>query len=516
MKTDIAQYLLSDGPKLTGDIVRHLKHAGLSPEAARQRLARRPKTVKTLAGLSFPKNARFYYHETQFGGNRYWDNLFHALTTGSPTYGPAIAALVAQGGIVPKEFFPIISGAPLKQKKKTGSDAVLARLSAIGFLKECVIGDSPVVSLHANHSFPVDLDGYAARLTVQRVLLDAIADWARKLAIVSYNKVDIRERGRKLPQFGTHAFDLCAPSYLSPMVRYSGGKPSPGFLVADVYLGELDKAAADAFLRKCISSRVMKRLPPFIPLIVAEGFAPDAFHELRSQGIIAAKPSTLFGRDVARGLAGLLETLRYASEIAASKPDVIEKLFGQLGHIEGAAGNLRGALFELIVGHIVKRERGGMIDIGKKVFLSPEDQLEIDVFCDAPQEVRLIECKGYAPTHRVDANEVEAWVRTKARKLNKHFRSQDTLQNREFIFEFWTSGSFTDDAHAVANAVSEETKRYTVRLLNGKDVRKAITKVNATGLGKVFDEHYAKHPLAKAERKHEAIDEFKPLFEAPA
>ncbi|WP_300019782.1 hypothetical protein [uncultured Roseobacter sp.] len=513
MTADISKYLLEGGPKLTSDILRHLEESGLSPETARQRLRRRPSSIKTLSGLSFPKNARFYFHETHFGTHRYWDGLYKALTEGSPTYGPAIAAMIAKGGIIPKDFFPIISGAPLKQKKKTGSDAVLSRLKGIGFLTELTIGETPVVAFHHHSSFPVDFDGYAAQLTVQRVLLDVVADWARKLGMVSYNKVAIRERGQMLPQFGTHAFDLVAPSYLTPMVRYADGKPKPGFLVADVYTGELNKATAQAFLRKCESSRAMRRLPPFLPVIIADGFHPDAFHELRANGIIATKPSALFGRDVARGLAGLLETLRHASAIAAKNPEVIETLFNQLGHIEGAASNLRGALFELIVGHIATLQGCGSIDIGKKVFIDTDERYEVDVFCVSAETVRLIECKGYAPTHQVDAEELEAWVRTKARRLNRHFRMQETLQNRAFTVEFWTSGGFTKEALQLAEAVSNETKRYSVKLVAGPDVRALITKVNAKGLGKVYDEHYAKHPITKAERKFEALEDFGSVFE---
>lgn len=514
MTTNISTYLLKNGPKLTSDILRHLEASGLSPETARQRLRRRPKSVKTLSGLSFPKNARFYFHEAHFGSHRYWDGLYQALTEGSPAYGPAIAGMIAKGGIVPKDFFPIISGAPLKQKKKTGSDAVLSRLSAIGFLTEYPLGETSVVAFHHNTSFMVDDDGYAAQLTVQRILLDAVADWARKLNMASYNKVDIRERGKPLPQFGTHAFDLVAPSYLTPMVRYADGKPQPGFLVADVFLGELDLPAVQGFLRKCESSRAMKKLPPFLPVIIADGFQQDAFNALRANGIIPAKPSALFGRDVARGLAGLLETLRHASAIAAKNPEVIETLFGQLGTIEGAANNLRGALFELIVGHIATLQGGGSIDVGKKLNFGQNERYEIDVFCVSAQSVRLIECKGYAPTHLVDVDELEAWIRTKARRLHKHFRAQDTLQNRDFIFEFWTSGGFTDDALQLAEDVSNETKRYSVKLMTGPDVRTLITKVNAKGLGKVFDEHYAKHPLSKLERKYGVPDDFGSLFEA--
>ncbi len=208
-----------------------------------------------------------------------------------------------------------------------------------------------------------------------------------------------------------------------------------------------------------------------------------------------------------------VKTLRHASAIAAKNPEVIETLFSQLGHIEGAAGNLRGALFELIVGHIATLQGGGSIDIGKKVVIDTTERYEVDVFCVTPETVRLIECKGYAPTHRVDAEELEAWIRTKARRLNKHFRAQETLQNRVFSFEFWTSGGFTKEALQLAETVSNETKRYSVKLVAGPDVRSLITKVNAKGLGKVFDEHYAKHPITKAERKFEALEDFGSVLE---
>lgn len=508
MVASIAQLLLNHGPGLTGDLLPLLEGTGLSRDAARQRLSRRSESVRTLSGLSFPKNARFYYHADHYGRERYWTALRRAVTEGSPAYGPALAAMVAHGGVVPKAFFPIASGAPMMQKGRTGSDAVLARLEAAGLLTQRALGDMPVVALDAGGFYDVDDVSLPARLTVQRVLLDAVADWTRKLGMISYNKVSIRHRDEPLPRFGTHAFDLVGPSYLAPMVRYKDGKPKPGSVVCDVYIGELDFAAAQGFIRKCVTSRAMRKLPPFLPILIADGFAPDAFNAVQAEGIIAAKPSALFGRDVARGLAGLLETLKHAGEIAVSNPAVIETLFNQLGHIEGAASNLRGALFELVVGHVVYRENAQSIDVGRRVRLTDKESVEIDVFSYAPSEVRVIECKGYAPTHRVDTEEVGIWIRDKAQRIHKHFRVQDNYQNRTFRFEFWTSGDFTAKARQLAADVAASTDKYEVELVNGSEVRRRIGRINAPGLGKVFDDHYAKHPITKAERKFAQPDVF--------
>lgn len=511
MITDLAQLLRNHGPGLTGDILPLLESAGLTRDTARQRLSRRSKSVQTLSGLSFPKNARFYYHVDHFGRDLYWRALHRAVTEGSPAYGPALAAMAANGGVMPAAFFPIASGAPVKQKGHTGSDAVLSRLESAGLLQQRILGDMPVVVLR-DGLYDVDEAGLPARLTVLRVLLDAVADWARKLGMVSYNKVSIRHRDEPLPLFGTHAFDLIGPSYLAPMIRYKDSKPKPGAVVCDAYIGDLDLLAANGFIRKCTTSRALRRLPPFLPVLIADGFTPDAFNALRAQGIIATKPSALFGRDVARGLAGLLETLRHASAIAVSNPGVIETLFSQLGHIEGAASNLRGALFELIVGHVVHREGAQSIDVGRRVRLTEKESVEIDVFSYAASEVRVIECKGYAPTHRVDAEEVGAWIRDKAPRIHKHFRVQDNYQHRTFRFEFWTSGDFTPEARVLAAEVAASTRKYDVQLVGGQEVRARIGKVNASGLGKVFDEHYAKHPLAKAERKFGRADVFEQHF----
>lgn len=45
-----------------------------------------------------------------------------------------------------------------------------------------------------------------------------------------------------------------------------------------------------------------------------------------------------------------MDTLTNAAAVAAASPEKLEKLFQKLSSIEGPAGNLRGALFELLVG----------------------------------------------------------------------------------------------------------------------------------------------------------------------
>ncbi|MCA8909212.1 MAG: hypothetical protein KDA64_15175, partial [Rhodospirillaceae bacterium] len=253
--SDIARILRSDGPALSGDLLLKLQESGLSAEAARKRLSRGSADVAKLKGLVFPKGARFFYHVDDFGSERYWAALVDAIDVASPAYSAAIGALRAHGGIVPRQYFPIVSGAPIRQRKQIGSDTVLSRLTAVGLLEELVIHDVAYVSLGANGWFGGPISGWKNRLFVQEIMLLAVADWARKLSMVSFNSVAIRNLDGELPKFGTHAFDLCGPSYLQPMVRRgSGGGPKPGFLVCDAFVGEIDEAGVASFLRKCETS----------------------------------------------------------------------------------------------------------------------------------------------------------------------------------------------------------------------------------------------------------------------
>ena len=89
--------------------------------------------------------------------------------------------------------------------------------------------------------------------------------------------------------------------------REANGKPRPGFLVCDALAGsEIGESAIAAFVRKCQLLSYLRRVPPVLPLLIADRFTREAFRLGRSHGVMMATPGTLFGREVAQGLASLL------------------------------------------------------------------------------------------------------------------------------------------------------------------------------------------------------------------
>jgi hypothetical protein len=480
----VKEYLSTHGPSLSSDIAAALRKNGISDVAARKRLSRLPSEVMALSALTFPKRARFLYLEHQFGKDKYWIALHAAIKQSNPAYAAAIGAVRACGGYIRRKDFDVISGSPLRQKKQISSETVLNRLCAVSILDktddpvhgECIyfrpqIGEIPARRITLR-----------ARLVTEDVLLDAIRSWAGKMNISSPNVTRIR--GDSDPQYVTFRFHLCGPSYLRPIRHVANGKMTRGFFVADVILGtHIAEDGVDAFIRKCMTLSRLPSTRPFLPMFIAESFTPEALKACRTQGVMATTPTTLFGAEVAAALVDLMKTLTNAATVAATKPDLLENLFKKLSGIEGQAGNLRGALFELLVGHMVKQLEGNSIDIGKIIQCEDDKSREMDVCRFKEKTVAIYECKGYQPTSVVTKPEIEKWLQAVAQIYSAH-KAQEAYINSSFSFEYWTCGMFDEEALAYLKNVKAKVKKYFIEWKDGDAVRKYASQMSALASAK--------------------------------
>lgn len=494
----VTQILFKHGPALTSQVAQRLRQTGLSAAAARQRLSRLPSDVRVLRGISFPKRARFIYLESQFGREPYWAALIKAIKTTNPAYATAIAGMQARGGIVPVKHFDIVSGAPVRQSRQVSSSTILQRLSAIGLANKVDIPGHGECAVLVNFQEEANPGGLKPRLLTENVLLGAVRDWGGRMNMASPHATRIRDED-PAPQFATFKFDLCGPSYLRPLVRLREGKADPGFLVADVVIGAtLDEERVAPFVRKCEMLSHLKNVRPFIPMLIADNFTPEALRACRAKGIIATRPATLFGDDVGRALADLFQTLSNAAAVAATNPDRLESLFNRLTAIEGSAGNLRGALFEMIVGHLVKQLLGGSIDMGF-VVTDPDtnEGAEIDVRLVNERRVVIYECKGHQPASQVSQPEVEDWLKRCVPRIYKYHRSQERFQSSTLCFEFWTCGTFHPNALITLKDAASRITKYKIAWKDGLAIREFAKDIDKPGIRKILDEHYFNHPVAK-------------------
>jgi hypothetical protein len=496
MADPIEHILDNRGPSLSSELAAVLADLlKISSVAARQRLSRARGNVRRLAGIPFPRNARFMYLEKQFGSPEYWHRLATTLITNNSALGYAIAALRQHGGMVPARQFPIISGSPVRQLKHLAAGTVLQRLTEVGLVRTVAVpGIGECVALVQEEKYyAVGTAEMRARLITEEILLSAVRDWLRKLGIASYNLVSTRT-DQKLPQVGTFVWDLSAPSYLGAVVRFTReGEPKPGFVACDVNLASditLDGAAP--FIRKCATLRVLRNVGPCIQLLVANRFQKDAFVALRSAGIIAATPKSLFGQDIADALRELTSVLTSAAE-SAFDPEQFDHLFRTLGKISGATNQLRGALFEYMVADIVKRSNLGDVTMNRIFKVPDKGKAEIDVLTiQQNQKVFAIECKGYSPHAIIPDDLFKRWLQHNVPTAYAYVRQHPEWQNLPAHFEFWTSAPISEEMLALFKKAKAAIKpsRYTIDLRGPQDVWKACVDAGEKSLIDVYSNHF--------------------------
>ena len=506
--------LTAKGPCLSTELAAALvKTHGLSPAAARQRISRH-RGIKRLAYLTFPRNARFVYFQKDYGSGYFWHALTQALLDNSVAQGGALAALIARNGLIPLSHFRIACGAPLAQKGRLSPETILHRLKQAGLVKEVSLpGLGACVSL-ADQYGPEEFDvaRLRARLIAEDVLLKAIKMWARNLGLVSYNTVALRSESEDPPKVGTFGWDLTAPSYLFPMLEWQGAAPKPGFLACDVLLGtEVSEPDLRPFLNKCTTLRNLKRIGRCLQIFVADRYSEGAFGLAKAAGIVPATPRTLFGQEVAEGLTKLIEVLAHAADMSM-QPQDFDELFEKLGAIEGAAINLRGALFEYVAAELVRQTMPADVEMNKILRDPSGQQAEVDVVAVIKhRSVHFIECKGYQPGNQIPDSMVQEWLQKRVPIVRAHALQHPEWRDLDMRFEFWTTGRLSSKSIALIEAAKRTIRpsKYTIEIRDRNVLAQQVRDIGDPHLQRTLQKHFLKHPLdltdgvARKERKPE-------------
>ena len=141
----------------------------------------------------------------------------------------------------------------------------------------------------------------------------------------------------------------------------------------------------------------------------------------------------------------------------------IDELFDRLSVVEGLSGNLRGAMFEMIVGHLVKDLYAGSIDIGEIVTdYATKSIADIDVRNVGADQIICFECKGYDSEKEVTLEEVKYWLEKQVPIFRGAHNLESRLHGLKERFEFWTTGIFSVEALAYLNERKAAIKKYEI------------------------------------------------------
>lgn len=498
--TTIANFLKQHGPSRSSTVVQWLvNELKLKPEAARKRMSRLRAPLHHFPVHLLPKGESFVYHVEDRATERFWTQFLDAMRKSKSGFGATLDALSARGGVVLTNEFGVIGGS----SGMGLSGQLMASTMAERLIKAGTIAQSPGSGTEMFYVFSqlalgsADRNGHHARSRTEAIVLNATREWIRKLGLASYNSIAIRADETRQPVCG-FLFDLAGPSYMLP-VR-SGGK-QPGFVVADVFSGVvMDEFHIQYFLRKVglVNAMLKRNGGSVLAFLIAEGFTSAAYTAGHAAGVSLATPKELFGVRAGNALQTLAQTLRNTAAFAASAgSERIAKLIDDLSEIEGAAGNIRGILFELLCAYLIRRDAQSinMGVVASDPATGKVADIDILKYTNQRADCVAIECKGKEPGGALSLEEAQDWIRRLPTFL-AHLKAV----NREATvsFELWTTGEIADDALLYLAQEQANRTKNRVAWRSGKDILALATAGKEKAIADALKQHFLHHPLSKA------------------
>jgi hypothetical protein len=483
----VVEALKQTGPCLSSVLTGRLAGTGVTRETARKRLSRAlaQGTVEVVKGLTFAHGATFVYLPQQRKKLDFARNLKDAILDAGGAYARAIIAVQARR-VIPVWQFPAACAAPLMRTKQLTPTQVLERLVEVGvFLLKDVPGIGPAVAMaDRSHAIPTaDITGAMARLATESLLLDMVREWSRRLGVSSWEATRFRHRTRPVPEVGSFAWDMTSPSYLLPLARWSANGRMPGFFVCDVLLGgTVREGAASVFRHKCGELRHLK-VAPVLALFVADGYQKKAFNQLKEDGIIPATIKSLFGVDAAEAFGALAKVLTEALAGNLDAPALAD-IVRRLAKVEGALGNLQGALFEYLVAEIIRHQEPGVpLEMNRHIKDAKGNDVEVDIWAFARKRTaRFFECKGREPGSEINDAEIDRWLDKRIPAIRHYLdgvAAIDGDQQPRPSFELWATGRLSERSARRIERTREANKRvFDLVVVNAVGVQDAARKAD--------------------------------------
>lgn len=309
MSKKVVTLLNKYGPMLSGELARKFEQEyGVSNTAARQALSRAKKPVNKICTLSFDKNQKFFYLESQYMSNRYIERLMDAIKQSSQINWIYICAFRSQNGFVAKSILPSLVSSPIKNVKGhklhqrviedlLKCDIIAEYNETHWMLSEWVSTQNPSVARAAGLE------------TVKKQVVNDFASWAQNINLIGYDSAKVLSASA---EFANFQWALTAPAYIQPL--YDTEKTRPGFVVADIFYGRTaTEEDIKFFLDKLAVIRTFKKLPAFMPVFLVENISREALMALKENKVMVAIIKNVFDEKYTELLAEIVICFRNIS-----------------------------------------------------------------------------------------------------------------------------------------------------------------------------------------------------------
>lgn len=481
--TSLEKYIKEAGPILSGELLEMLTTGAnpISNEAARQRLHRLNGDVYKIKGL-FADRQILFHHKENYGSEDFYSGLIRAFKKAGKQYHIILQSLDFHYGQIKLTQLPSYSINPtLKLKGHITFETALKnllRLNIISLEEEYIAISSLASDSNLSKSNAKGIE------VAKDFLLIQFNDWTRKIGLVAYNS------SKFYSSFGNYQFNFVSPSYVGSLPVRKKDTIVPGFIVADILIGNvITESQIEFHINKIKTLKYRNNVANFIPYLIVDSIDTQALNALKAEGIVVGFVNELFGENYKELLNSLINLVKNAGAILKRNPNAYLDLMIRLNKlVEGKTNNLRGDLFELAVGYYQGRICKN-IDIGK-IIIHEGARREIDVYGITANKVILSECKGY--NHKIKKEEIETWLGEKIPVIRKWILNQPSISEMQIVAQFWATGGFEDDALELLRERQKKTIKYQIEFFALDEMIKKSQEVKSKKFEEILREYYKK------------------------
>jgi hypothetical protein len=468
----------STGPLMSSDLSYQIhKDYGIKINTASQQLSR-DKSILKIKGF-YSSQQSFCYLDKHLKENHFFDVLLNSMFKHGRKYWYCLNAIKINGGILNKKYLECLTNYPIQPlSSHIPFDKVMQNFIKNGILIFDANYYMVAPRLNQKH---IGLSHYKTIELIKEDILKNFHTLTKNIGLISF------KTGEVFSEFGKFKWSfkgLCTLNGLKVNETF-------GYLLADILFGHsIRKDDIKFFLEKIKTIQSFKNASKIFPILIVDDLNPQALNLLKKNGIIIGFVKELFGQKYADTLKELVNVLNNAGASLKKDPNKYLNLIAELKkYNEGLANNIKGALFEFVIGHIHSLDSNSSIDIGREIF-SENGKHEIDVLAIYNDKIVFAECK--ATKSQIDEQTIDKWKGRKIPAFREWAKKQDIWKDKKLEFEYWSISGFDQNAQIILNNLIKTSSQIKVSYYSGNDLRLKTLKMKNRKLKEAVDNYFLK------------------------